>query len=1083
MLDRVGEGAGGAGWSETARVASKEPAAAIATGRGSATARMGLARAAGVLASAARSVEGGGEAGRAALREAATGLGQELTGLAARDPGGLGELLRAAFGEKAEGPAGRALAARLAAGDALMPARIDWAGAGTLPPGALGAYVSEGAGTILLDRGLLGEPARLRSVLAEELGHHLDRLLGPGDAAGDEGAVFARLLGGERLSPSELARLRAEDDRGRLADGRVVELRQEPSADGSGRVGGGSGGDGYGSSGTPGERDGTTRGGATVGGGSGGFSGDGYGRSGTPGERDGSTRGGATVGGGRGSDDDEGTAAGRRGGATGGSRGTSPASGGGAADPSRGPAFERSGRGGSPSGFDFGALGGVGGGARPDPAVAAMVERAAAAVSEALGWGGDLLGEAVRGVAAGVGLGRAVVRGEPGAVLEVIEAVAAAAAGLPRAAAGMGEVVARAVERIETRADPTVHDARGLPTAAEWGRRVASWAGLPVEAGLATVQRGIELARSIPAARTPLARELARGVASGAATGAFADRSLELALELDPRAAVEAFGGGGGRLGRALAGQGLRARERALGAIAEGSLGGLDRTGALTAMAREMRPEHDLNGWSPDAGRAAGEAAGRAAFAEALVAAHRPGLQGAERDRAVEEVDRVLGHKAGWSALERLDAMGWEAQKAALGRLATDPAGVLADHKAETAREGDEAQGAKTGRGDGGERARGAGGRREPEGVTGEGDRSDGAEDWSRGGVEDGGTGRVERPATARTTLTFGPEVPTLDPGPAATPGRVVFSPAGLAALNAAYGNPRGTGLGDGVRGLGRLGLGVGNLAAGAVGLIVTPSFGRLDYERTTMFSEDLRVRGSGDTPGATLERRVEGRWGLGSRWEGIGVPLERDGDWNLVIDRATLDALTEEERALIEGAPGSSAAPVFSFPNHTGRAPDETLADLPLDTGSPAPAPPHWSDGLLADPVPETEGPGVVTMDPNNPRAVRAQQQAADRMREAFPDSVVVEETRFPPMDGFEQGDIDIIVSGVPVEVTSGGGGKKVKQLPKIENATGEPPIVYAPDIGGTVERNLTRDGYTVVRDLDALEAAVRKRMKTDEG
>ena len=277
MLDRVGEGAGGAGWSETARVASKEPAAAIATGRGSATARMGLARAAGVLASAARSVEGGGEAGRAALREAATGLGQELTGLAARDPGGLGELLGAAFGARAEGPAGRALAARLAAGDALMPARIDWAGAGTLPPGALGAYVSEGAGTILLDRGLLGEPARLRSVLAEELGHHLDRLLGPGDAAGDEGAVFARLLGGERLSPGELARLRAEDDRGRLADGRVVELRQEPSADGSGRVGGGSGGDGYGSSGTPGERDGTTRGGATVGGGSGGFSGDGYG--------------------------------------------------------------------------------------------------------------------------------------------------------------------------------------------------------------------------------------------------------------------------------------------------------------------------------------------------------------------------------------------------------------------------------------------------------------------------------------------------------------------------------------------------------------------------------------------------------------------------------------------------------------------------------------------------------------------------------------------------------------------------------------------------------------------------------------
>ena len=54
--------------------------------------------------------------------------------------------------------------------------------------------------------------------------------------------------------------------------------------------------------------------------------------------------------------------------------------------------------------------------------------------------------------------------------------------------------------------------------------------------------------------------------------------------------------------------------------------------------------------------------------------------------------------------------------------------------------------------------------------------------------------------------------------------------------------------------------------------------------------------------------------------------------------------------------------------------------------------------------------------------------------------------------------------------------------QLPKIANATGEPPIVYAPRIAGTVEREMRRAGYTVTKTLDELEAAVRERMKPDE-
>ena len=230
MLDRVGRGAGGADRSEAARASPEGVSARLSTGGAGRAAHAGLAEARGVLASAARSVGGGGvgggvggEAGRAVLREAATALTGDLVRLGARDPGGLGDLLRAAFGTKADGPAGRALGARLAAGDVPMPA-LRLVGDETLPAGARGAYSSRGGGTVFLHRELMGDPAALRRVLAEELGHHLDRLLGGGDAKGDEGALFARLLAGERLGAGEMARLRVEDDRGRLRDGRAVEF-------------------------------------------------------------------------------------------------------------------------------------------------------------------------------------------------------------------------------------------------------------------------------------------------------------------------------------------------------------------------------------------------------------------------------------------------------------------------------------------------------------------------------------------------------------------------------------------------------------------------------------------------------------------------------------------------------------------------------------------------------------------------------------------------------------------------------------------------------------------------------------------
>ena len=159
-----------------------------------------------------------------ALRGAVAGLSRALVGRAKADPGGLEALLGESFGAKAKGPAGRILVARMAAGDVPMPASLRVVGDETLPPGARGAYDARNGGTISLHRDLLRDPAQLERVLAEETGHHLDRVLGGGDAAGDEGAVFARRLGGERLGAGALAALRAEDDRGTLRDGRTAEF-------------------------------------------------------------------------------------------------------------------------------------------------------------------------------------------------------------------------------------------------------------------------------------------------------------------------------------------------------------------------------------------------------------------------------------------------------------------------------------------------------------------------------------------------------------------------------------------------------------------------------------------------------------------------------------------------------------------------------------------------------------------------------------------------------------------------------------------------------------------------------------------
>jgi VCBS repeat-containing protein len=66
----------------------------------------------------------------------------------------------------------------------------------------------------------------LRSVVFEEIGHHLDVLLnGTADTAGDEGERFSALVRGESPSAAETARMLTEDDHGALVvDGATVDV-------------------------------------------------------------------------------------------------------------------------------------------------------------------------------------------------------------------------------------------------------------------------------------------------------------------------------------------------------------------------------------------------------------------------------------------------------------------------------------------------------------------------------------------------------------------------------------------------------------------------------------------------------------------------------------------------------------------------------------------------------------------------------------------------------------------------------------------------------------------------------------------
>lgn len=92
--------------------------------------------------------------------------------------------------------------------------------------GADGAYAAA-TDTIYLAEAVLrrAPAAAVLAVPLEEVGHSIDARVNRHDSPGDEGAIFAAVVGGDTLPAAALAELRGEQDRGWLTlDGQRLAL-------------------------------------------------------------------------------------------------------------------------------------------------------------------------------------------------------------------------------------------------------------------------------------------------------------------------------------------------------------------------------------------------------------------------------------------------------------------------------------------------------------------------------------------------------------------------------------------------------------------------------------------------------------------------------------------------------------------------------------------------------------------------------------------------------------------------------------------------------------------------------------------
>jgi hypothetical protein len=148
-----------------------------------------------------------------------------LRSLADESPETFAKILKQVYGGKVDAPKLATLVEHAKAGRLPLPADVRFVDRSQLG-GANAAYAAERGGRIFIAADLVDRPQELDRALTEEVGHHLDRVLGGKDTRGDEGQAFRiAVLKGAPLTPAELAAARADADQGKaVIAGRRIDV-------------------------------------------------------------------------------------------------------------------------------------------------------------------------------------------------------------------------------------------------------------------------------------------------------------------------------------------------------------------------------------------------------------------------------------------------------------------------------------------------------------------------------------------------------------------------------------------------------------------------------------------------------------------------------------------------------------------------------------------------------------------------------------------------------------------------------------------------------------------------------------------
>ena len=145
---------------------------------------------------------------------------EQTQAFATKDPATFDVVAQQAFGDK-----GGALLEAAQKGELSEPQNIRFVDRSVLK-GSDGAYSPHEGGTVYLADDLKQDPTRLKATYAHEAAHHLDEVLGGGDAKGDEGHIFAQGLTTQKpMSAAELTKARQSNDVSTIeVDGQSLEV-------------------------------------------------------------------------------------------------------------------------------------------------------------------------------------------------------------------------------------------------------------------------------------------------------------------------------------------------------------------------------------------------------------------------------------------------------------------------------------------------------------------------------------------------------------------------------------------------------------------------------------------------------------------------------------------------------------------------------------------------------------------------------------------------------------------------------------------------------------------------------------------